>query len=303
MLNIYIGKDVIKLVKGMGNKKKLTIDKSIIASLPDARFSFEEGELQHVQEKLTEMLENEKIKDTQVTFVVDNTSIIMREMDIPMGKDDEVEKMIRVQMEQILQNIDEYVLDYQVNSEETTEDSSYYKMLVVAYKKAYVETYKTLAKAFKWTIKCIDITPNCVSKLIGLYGEELGDAPYILLDIEDSHINVYLFQEGKRLLLRTINVGGSLSDGADDVDNSFKINDIVNNVSRIIQYQSSRSAVERVSRIYLTGNITDVLAIQKNMMTSFHLDVDILPNVDSIKADETFDLRKFSNMLGALVRE
>lgn len=354
MVCIYVGKDVIKMVSGKNVKGKIQIDKEAYIDLPDARYMVEEGDDEKVKEKIAEFLLNSG--DKNVTFVMDNTSIIMRDMELPKAPIGDFEKMIKAQMEQIIPNIDDYVLDYKINEvykkkvaveeeaskkkvakaakakketpdkkedskdkktvakeepkevkkeakvQEENNEIEVNKLSIFAYKKSYVENYLKLAKSVKAKLQIIDATPNAISKLIATSGKTLGIAPFILIDLEESHINMYLFYQKRNVLTQTINTKKNTMLLSGDSGAASNVDDITSNISRMLQYQSAAFANDRVAKIYMTGNISNILDIQRATMTNFHIDVDVFPNIDSIKSEKSFDLRKYSNMVGALVR-
>lgn len=217
ILAIDIGNKNIKIVSGNHNKDSIMIDKAITIETPVN--SYEDGnilDVSNLKKAIGLALENEKIKAKKVIFTVDSTSIITRDISLPLAKkEEEMDTMVRFEIEQYLPIMfDDYVVEYKILEEFMEENIKKARILVVALPKIIAEEYLKLIARLKLTPLALDVNSNSISKLFEMNGK-INMENYSLnktvsvIDLGYNYLNVNIISKGITEFSRLIPVGGS----------------------------------------------------------------------------------------------
>lgn len=120
-----IGSSMIKIVEGMYYKEELIIDKYITMKTPKG--AVVDGEIKRSEElfnKLGQVLKENGIKAKYGICTTNSTLIINREILIPRVEDEEMDTVVRYEIQQYLPiNLEDYILQVQILSEEEINES------------------------------------------------------------------------------------------------------------------------------------------------------------------------------------
>lgn len=120
-----IGSSMIKIVEGMYYKEELTIDKYITMKTPKG--AVVDGEIKRSEElfnKLGQVLKENGIKAKYGICTTNSTLIINREILVPKVEEEEMDTVVRYEIQQYLPiNLEDYILQVQVLSEEEINES------------------------------------------------------------------------------------------------------------------------------------------------------------------------------------
>ena len=144
-----IGSSTIKIAQGVYHKNKLTVNKLIKIRTPSN--SVEEGEIllrDSLSTVIGDALDKFYIKAKDGICTTNPTTIISREIDIPKVDEDEIETVVRYEIQQYLPiNLDDCILQTTILNEfeDKFEEKTKLNVRVIAYpKKIALEYYKLL---------------------------------------------------------------------------------------------------------------------------------------------------------------
>lgn len=218
-----IGTTTTKIVQGIYYKKKLSIDTCIKIKTPSN--SIEEGEIKS-RDSLSTMIGaamrqyNIKAKDAICT--TNPSSIINREISVPKVEPEELETVVRYEIQQYLPiNLDECILQMTVlgEVEDEFEGKTKLNVRVIAYPKRIALEYYRLLSDLKLKPYALDVNFNALNKLVNISGinkfENNSKSSVALLDMGANFIDVNIYKGENLDFTRRIKAGGK------DVDENF----------------------------------------------------------------------------------
>ena len=170
-ISLDIGSQNIKIIVGKYQKNKVYIDKAIMVDTP--LHTIEDGNIVdklRLSSELKNTLGINSIKIKEVNCTTNSTSIINRELIIPKAEDDELDTIVKFEIQQYLPIImEDYIIQHKVletikdeNSENPVEKL---RVFVVVYPKHMAEEYLDMLKEADLKPNVLDVNFNAVNKL------------------------------------------------------------------------------------------------------------------------------------------
>ena len=301
MLSINVGDDKIKIVDGKSSGGKVVINKCYeIETKVGAMESGNIKDLMAFSQVLQECITSGAIKNTSLTYVLDNPRVIFREMNVPSVSQDKVKLIVANEIfsdSKMANNTLDYIVEGTFKNEEGKKRS---RITVTYVSNDAIDSLHTAAMELGMRPSVLDVAPNAISKLIEKFyrtNKKVLEKTFVLLDYKDSFISLYVFDDGQRKFYKssTLYVGSVK-------DNKYLLGEMTSNVNSVIRFYESRSGVN-VNAIYITGNVEGLddellqgLAESLNMMISH------LPIPSFVKGVDIYDFNKFSGAIGAFLR-
>ena len=301
MLSINVGDDKIKIVDGKSSGGKIVVNKCYeIETKVGAMESGNIKDLMAFSQVLQECITSGAIKNTTLTYVLDNPRVIFREMNVPSVSQDKVKLIVANEIfsdSKMANNTLDYIVEGTFKNEEGKKRS---RITVTYVSNDAIDSLHTAAMELGMRPSVLDVAPNSISKLIEKFyrtNKRVLEKTFVLLDYKDSFISLYVFDDGQRKFYKssTLYVGSVK-------DNKYLLGEMTSNVNSVIRFYESRSGVN-VSAIYITGNVEGLddellqgLAESLNMMISH------LPIPSFVKGVDIYDFNKFSGAIGAFLR-
>ena len=147
-ITLDIGSQNIRIVEGRGFGKVFTINN--LCSIQTPLTVYEDGMLYDINtlaNHLKDAMKQHNIKGSYISYIIEGSSILSREIEVPSIKKNELSSMIRYEMENNLPNpVDYYILQFKVTDKFIGEGINRLKILVSAVPKHIVESYIELSK-------------------------------------------------------------------------------------------------------------------------------------------------------------
>jgi len=301
MLSINVSDDKIKIVDGKSSGGKVVVNKCYeIETKVGAMESGNIKDLMAFSQVLQECITSAAIKNTNLTYVLDNPRVIFREMNVPTVSQDKVKLIVANEIfsdSKMANNTLDYIVEGTFKNEEGKKRS---RITVTYVSNEAIDSLHTAAMELGMRPTVLDVAPNAISKLIERFyrtNKRALEKTFVLLDYKDSFISLYVFDDGQRKFYKssTLYVGSAK-------DNKYLLGEMTSNVNSVIRFYESRSGVN-VNAIYITGNVEALddellqgLAESLNMMISH------LPIPSFVKGVDIYDFNKFSGAIGAFLR-
>ncbi|MBS4536187.1 type IV pilus assembly protein PilM [Clostridium sp. D2Q-14] len=343
IISLDIGNEKIKIVKGRNCKNNIFIENAISIDTP--KNSIIDGNIINIDLLSSYMKENlykNDLKGNRGIITLDYSSIITREINLPYVKEEELKRMIKYEIEQLIPiNIDDYVIDYKKREEFIENNIKKLRLLVIVMSKKAIKDYIKLLKNIKLKSYSLDLNSNAISKLISrnlrINGKEVkSNETIVFLDIGYRNININIISNYISDFNRIIECGSrdidtkianyfniKLSEAKlikEEFDfeknntNSFNgvsniiidiLDDWISQIDRIFSYYKKLSITNRIDEIYVYGGGSKLKDLDKYFKNEFNIKTYILKDISPLKKGKkvkNIDLTKYLNNIGAMIR-
>jgi len=324
VLSLDIGSKNTKIVLGMQHRKNVTIEKAITMITPIGCYN--DGNISDIakfKNEILDVLQAENIKCKNIIITTKSTTVITRDIDIPIAKKEDMDSIIKFQMERYLPiKFEDYIMQYKILEEFEAENIKQAKFAVVVYPKIMVDGYYNLIKELKCNAVALDISSNSINKLF-IDNIQVNDENYSLedtvavIDLGHDFTNVNIISEGNVLFTRIINYGGShididiakqLSISEEEAeDQKFKncnlereslsdmqssmVNDIaktqvknwIHEIEKLLNYYKNKKQGNKIDKIYIFGGSSNLKGIETFMKDVVNLPVTRIHNLSNVK--------------------
>lgn len=330
-----IGTNTIKVVEGRYTKNRLQVYKMFEFDTPEG--TMEDGRI--VNEKdlahtIKGQLKKNSVKAKEATVTTSSSTIISRDVTIPVVAEDEMETVIRYEIEQYLPiKLDDYIIQFVVLDRITESDGPKFKVNVVAYPKVTARSYYDLIGALDLTPFVLDVNYNSLKKVSDLAGVNNSGSTLAFIDMGATSINVTIFKQGKLDFTRIIKYGGDSIDYAlssklniqtkaaeaekiskgslvnigeyDELNSTLKetIDEILGELERILQFYNNQAVGNRIQKVVIYGGTSNIKGLQEYMEERIGVKTEKINRLNNIEfAAGRNSVEKYMNVLGSFVR-
>ncbi|ABR36325.1 pilus assembly protein PilM [Clostridium beijerinckii] len=335
-----IGSSMIKIVEGMYYKEELTIDKYITMKTPKG--AVVDGEIKRSEElfnKLGQVLKENGIKAKYGICTTNSTLIINREILVPKVEEEEMDTVVRYEIQQYLPiNLEDYILQVQVLSEEEINESKKLNVRVIAYPDKIARGYYDLLIKLDLKPYALDVNYNAINKFINCVDknneyEYNPEDSVAFIDMGASFIDVNIYKNGNLDFTRMIKAGGNDIDEllieqnlikAEEVE-GFKIRNIdleepfepinihvreitddwTEKIEKIIQFYKNKNMGEEVSSIVIFGGSSKLKGMDNYMTEKLGIKTIRRKGLSKIafkSSDDGKRIDDFINVIGSVIR-
>lgn len=341
VLSLDIGAYKIKAVEGRETKKGIIIDKCFNVYTPEGIFqdgTILDKDLLHYV--ISEELKKKKIRTKNAYVTINSSKIVTREITIPKVKQEEIENILRFQIEDYIPaNIDNYVIQFKIIDFFYQDDSEKINILIIAIPKEMVRDYHELLENLKLNPLVLDYQPNSTAKLIkynGLINNtfQTEDITFASIDIGYDNTKVLIIRNGVIFVSRIIEIGGEYIDqsilnyfdydleefkvkkeGIEDInhfhDEESEYYKVVNIIKKsiitltekieiIFRYYLTRKMDNKINMIILSGGISNIKGVDNMFSNIFNIPSITIKSLDKVKFNNEFS--DYINAIGSIIR-
>ncbi|WP_427339171.1 type IV pilus assembly protein PilM [Caloranaerobacter sp. DY30410] len=341
VISIDIGTRYIKIAIGREKDNSIIINNVFKIDTPSN--SIKDGsilDLNSIKSSISNKILKEKIKAKRAIVTVQSSSIIKRELVLPKVKEEELNSIINIEIEQYLPiMLSDYLIDYKVLEEFEEDNVKKVRILVVIAPKVLVEKYLKLIRELKLKPYALDINSNAISKLFSsdllINGENYSfDKTVAVIDLGSEQINVNIISNGILSFSRLINSGGKELDI--NIANSFNLNldeaekrkietidlfeneidmtstQVLNNIAKntidvwideidkVFNYYTSRRLGNKIDCIYLYGGSSNIKGIENYFAKKLNLTTKKISNINLVKMKNEVNDKEISDFLNSV---
>ncbi len=214
-----IGSTNIKIAEGTYYKGILSIEKLI--DIPTPAESIIDGNIEK-KELLVSILQkalNDNGINAKEGICTNNSSLIInREILIPDVKDEELDTVVRYEIQQYLPiNLDDYVLQMTKIGEEFSDEGKKLEIRAIAYPEKMAKGYYDLLMDLNLKPFALDVNYNALNKLLN-HIEVINNCKlnieesFVFIDMGSSSLDVNIYNNGVLKFTRIIKAGGKYLD-------------------------------------------------------------------------------------------
>ncbi len=337
-----IGNKTTKIVEGIYYKENLTINKFIEVATPKGAIL--DGAIVNQEaliSKLKQVLSENSITAKEGICTNNSTSIINRELTIPQVEADEIETVVRYEIQQYLPiNLDDYVLQTNILGEEEFQDSKKLSVRAIAYPEKMARGYYELLEALNLKPYALDVNYNALNKLIN-YIDAINEYEYnskesvVFIDMGATSLDVNIYNEGILQFTRIIKTGGTdlneilvevlnlsedeieqykerninLKEDRLDTQNKVIINEIddwIDKIEKVIQFYKNKNMGIGVDKIFIYGGTSKIKGLCGYMTSKLSIRVvriKSIPKIDFNTTNAAYEsIDNFINAIGSIIR-
>ena len=332
VISFDIGSYFIKAVVGTYYKDNLTIENYYKIKTPIKKEKI-------LANKLKSFLKENNIKVKYGTCTTNSSLIINREVIIPKVEEDELETVVRYEIQQYLPiNLDDYIIQVKIINEIFSDEGIKLNIRAIAYPNKLAIKYYNLLKEIDLKPHVLDVNYNSVNKFINYIG--FIDLAYkkqnviCMIDLGYGSINVNIYKNGQIDFTRIIKSGAKdmetlLSDNDDfhvhikeaklENDNfiCIGINEYLANevkeiidewlekIEKIINYYNNKNLNNKIDCIYIFGGASNINGFEKYFSDKLGINTNKVTNMNKSTFNSHDDgnyIDEYINAIGALIR-
>lgn len=342
-ISIDFASSEIKIVEGLVTKAGVNIIKA--ESLELAKDIYRDGEILN-EIKLKEMLRdflrfNDFKMNLDAYGVINSSSIITRDINIPKVELDEIASLLQFQIEEFLPiNPEDYVIDHLILENDRSSEDDNLRLLLIAIPIGIVLSHLNLMKEAGLEPQVLDFQGNAVSKLLSFNetingDEDIKDKTIVSIDLGYTNTEVTISINGNIEVSRVIGMGSKKmyenisnilnipEDEAEikvknlkEIDNSesnmeeesrllnvfrASLEETMDWVDKVVKYYDSREFGNKIHFIVLQGGISNIPGIKRIFSDYFSIPTIHLKELDRVKLYG--DIWRYSNAIGGLIRK
>lgn len=335
-----MGNFITKIVVGTYYKNDLTIDKFITMETP--KNVIIDGEIKKEDElvlRLSEILKKNNIKVKDAICTTNSTLIINREIVIPKVEEEEIDTVVRYEIQQYLPiNLDDYILQTTILNEENIGGIDKYNIRVIAYPEKIAHGYYNLLIRLNLKPFVLDVNYNAVNKFINYikinnsYEYKLKDS-VAFIDMGANFIDVNIYKDGQLDFTRIIKAGRNdinnyfyemngtkfeeseglkldridLLDETDSANIAIReiVNEWIEKIEKIIQFYKNKSVDNNVKEIIIFGGGSKLKGFEKYMADKIAISTRRIKGVSKVSFNSNDDgepIDDFINAIGSIIR-
>ena len=330
-----IGSNTTKIVEGKYSKSRLQVYR--MYTMPTPEGTIEDGKIineMDLKNALGAFLRKKGVKIKDAVCTTNSSSIISREIVIPVVEEDEIDTVIKYEIEQYLPiRLEDYVFQHKIIEKIADSEGAKYKVNVVAYPQVVAKSYFDLLTALDMNPFILDVNFNSLNK-ISSYSHMTNGGTVAFVDMGATSINVTIFKDEKIDFTRIIKYGGNNIDYAlstkldmsikatesekiekaslirvseDDVLNltlEETMDDMLGELERILQFYNNQSVGKKIENIIVFGGTSNIEGIERYMERKLNIKtikVNSLSGVDFAERTDS-SIGRYLNALGAIIR-
>ena len=330
-----IGSNTIKIVEGKYAKEKLQIYRIFTVKTPEG--AIDDGKIVEARDlvaAIKPVLEKNNIKIRDGVCTTSSSLVISREIVIPIVEEDEINTVIRYELEQYLPiNLNDYVIQHEFMDKVVDGEGQKYKINVVAYPLVIAQGYYKLLQDLNFNPYVLDVNFNSLSK-ISSYAKLTSGGTVAFVDMGATSTNVTIFKGNKLDFTRVIKSGGDNIDVAlsssldmsvkatesekiekaclENIDEQDTINvvieetisEMLSELERILQFYNNQSVGTNIEKIIIYGGTSNIEGLDDYVQERIGIKTVKLTSLSgvgfAIKANDS--IGKYINALGSIIR-
>lgn len=333
-----MGSNTIKIVEAMYYKNEMNIYKYV--KIPTPKDAIIDGEIKKGEElyiKLKRVLKKNGMNAKYGVCTTNSTLIINREIQIPKVENEELETVIRYEIQQYLPiNLDDYILQSTFLGEEEVQGLEKLNVRVIAYPEKIAREYYNFLMKLELKPYALDVNYNSVNKFINVSKkdnqiENQTKGTVAFIDFGASFIDVNIYKEGHVHFTRIIKNGGNdideiliqnnginneelvefkgknidLSEESDSLNIQVReiVDEWIEKIEKILQFYKNKNPGNDVNNIIIYGGSSKLKGIEAYMTEKIGISTQMKGISKTVfKLTDDNDSDDYINALGSVIR-
>lgn len=301
MLSFDITDRNIRVVKGSDNGGKVKISSA-------ATVAVEEGYIVngHVKDVpavatiINKVLKMHRMPDKEAIVSFSSNLTIFKEMVVPKGRNQDLQKTVKMQMQAELNLDDSYSVSYiivgEADSSEASEPS--YKILATACPYEIVNSYKEVFRLLSTiSLRSVMIGCNCITRVLLADTKIRSKMPLLAVQIDNNFISLNLYEHGQLSFSRFASIDAADYGYSDD----YVFEAVNENIFRMLQFHRSRNTGESIENVIFYGDTHEYVRLTDEL-EKLDLKTSLINVPPQIHGHENLEFSLYANAIGAMFK-
>jgi type IV pilus assembly protein PilM len=299
MLSFDITDRNIRVVKGAEANNKIKISSA-------ATVNVEEGlivnghvrDVPSVANLINNVRKMNRMPDREAIVSISSNLTIFKEMIVPKAKGQDLQKIVRLQMQQELNLDDSYSVSYIVVGDAGSEASEpSYKILATACPYEIVNSYREVFKLLDVNLKSVMIGCNCITKVLLADAKIKSKMPLLAVQIDNNFISLNLYEQGQLSFSRFASIDPADYGYSDD----YVFEAVNENIFRMLQFHRSRNTGETIENVVFYGDTHEYVRLTDEL-EKLDLKTSLINVPPQIHGHENLEFSLYANAIGAMFK-
>ncbi len=333
VVSFDFGSESIKIVEGryFNGQLKVTTYFTVPAQgvLEDGRIVNEKLLIKNLETALKE----HKVKAKYAICTLNSTQIINRELFVPVVEEDELDTVVRFEIQQFLPiNLSDYLIQYVILDQVEVNGEPRLKLNVVTFPEKLAATYYKVLKEVGLKPYALDVTYNSLGKLAN-YSELLNEVTdskgaVAFVDIGAQSIDLNIFTNENVQFTRLIKSGGmTINERLNQLpDMSIKsaaslqhadlngdemisrilrlsVDEMMYELERVLQFYRNKSVGNKIDHVFILGGCSNINSLDTYMSEKLSISTSQLKRLNNVDfSDSSIQVHEYANAIGAMIR-
>ena len=301
MLSFDITDRNIRFVKGSETNGKIKINSAATLNIDENLIvNGHVKDAPAVATLINSAIKMHKMPDREAIVSISSNLTIFKEMTVAKVKNQELQKVVKQQMQAELNLDDTYSVSYIiVGDAERTEESSEpaYRILATACPNEIINSYRDVFKLLGISLKSLMIGCNCITKVLLADTKIRSKMPLLAVQIDNNFISLNLYERGQLSFSRFASI-----DSADYGYSPDYVFEAVNeNIFRMLQFHRSRNTGETIENVIFYGDTKDYVRLTDEL-EKLDLKTSLINVPPQIHGHENLEFSLYANAIGAMFK-
>lgn len=250
-----------------------------------------------------------KIKD--IYFVIRGEDLILRQITLPMMKDDALKDSVKWELSQVVgDRAEEYYVDYEVLTKKSEGSDQNVEVLMVATLREKVLKYLELGKELGYRVRVVDMCANLTSRIMRAYQDvfkngvksvgvlDLGadSAGFAILDkgrlmhykyqeigIKSMTDKIFESRTDYHNFLNKIDLNNEVIDDITDGKAEIFLSQLSYSFNSIVQFYTSGKVKKTLDKIFILGSGNKISGYKEVIEDAFNTQVEHIPDFEGLR--------------------
>ena len=300
MLSFDITDRNVRVVKGVESNGKIKISSA-------ATLNLEEGlivnghvkDVPNVATLINGVLKRNKMPDKEAIVSISSNLTIFKEMTVPRGKGNDLQKTVKQQMQAELNLDDSFSVTYVVvgDGETSANGEPTVKVLATACPYEIVNSYREVFKLLGISLRSVMVGCNCITKVLLADTKIKSKMPLLAVQIDNNFISLNLYEQGQLSFSRFASIDPDDYGGSDD----YVFEAVNENIFRMLQFHRSRNTGEVIENVIFYGDTHEYVKLTDEL-EKLDLNTSLINVPPQIHGHENLEFSLYANAIGAMFK-
>lgn len=301
MLSFDITDRNIRFVKGSETNGKIKINSAATLNIDENLIvNGHVKDAPAVATLINSAIKMHKMPDKEAIVSISSNLTIFKEMTVAKVKNQELQKVVKQQMQAELNLDDTYSVSYIIvgDAERTDENSEpAYRILATACPNEIINSYRDVFKLLGISLRSLMIGCNCITKVLLADTKIRSKMPLLAVQIDNNFISLNLYERGQLSFSRFASI-----DSADYGYSPDYVFEAVNeNIFRMLQFHRSRNTGEVIENVIFYGDTKDYVRLTDEL-EKLDLKTSLINVPPQIHGHENLEFSLYANAIGAMFK-
>lgn len=300
MLSFDITDRNIRVVKGVESNGKIKISSAATLNIEEELIvNGHVKDVPNVATLINGILKKNRMPDKEAIVSISSNLTIFKEMNVAKVKNQDLQKVVKQQMQAELNLDDTYSVSYIIvgDAEKTEGSEPAYRILATACPNEIINSYREVFKLLSISLRSVMIGCNCITKVLLADTKIRSKMPLLAVQIDNNFISLNLYEQGQLSFSRFASI-----DAADYGYSEDYVFEAVNeNIFRMLQFHRSRNTGEVIENVIFYGDTHDYVRLTDEL-EKLDLKTSLINVPPQIHGHENLEFSLYANAIGAMFK-